>query len=160
MSVQPIAVHIAARYYQRGPRLALSPDLVAQWTSRIDAEWRNLPSTLRVFWSEHDPYAAFDELAWDVRHGIMRIYAGDLQTTYFGPLHALRARAVHDYHHVLLGADFSYEGERTVARFECKGLDPVMQDVVASEVVGQAACYLSTGTFPTQRLVRGMRDFL
>lgn len=64
----------------------------------------------------------------------------------------LKFRAIHDYSHILLGADSTFEGEWDVW-FHNDAPDSI-QWILHSEIVLQAAVTVHTGSFPVQKLVR------
>lgn len=64
----------------------------------------------------------------------------------------LKFRAVHDYAHIVLGVDSTFEGEWEVW-FNNDAPDSI-QWILHSEIVMQAAATVHTGSFPVQKLVR------
>jgi len=63
-------------------------------------------------------------------------------------------RAVHDWTHWKIKADATFEGEHSVTLEHIKSAPESIHWILFSEVACQAAVALSTGQFPTQKLVR------
>jgi len=63
-------------------------------------------------------------------------------------------RAVHDWHHVVTGADSTFAGEFATFQHACKSAPAEIQWLLFSEIVLQAAACISTGRFQPQKLVR------
>jgi len=91
--------------------------------------------------------------------GLLYIYAGGTPAPYLGDILNRYQRFAHDADHIALQAPFSWDGELAAARLaSCR--HPGLAWYYACEIVGQAACYFTTGQFPTQRLVRGLERYL
>jgi hypothetical protein len=79
------------------------------------------------------------------------------------PLENLLFRFVHDYHHWVIGADATFTGELAVTR---SVLTPAVRKndalsrLLASEIVGQAAAALTTGTYPIQIIARNILELI
>jgi hypothetical protein len=75
------------------------------------------------------------------------------------PLENLLFRFVHDYHHWVTAADATFTGELAVTRYI---LTPAVRHndalarFLASEVIGQAATTIATGTYPVQIIARNI----
>jgi len=75
------------------------------------------------------------------------------------PLENLLFRFVHDYHHWLIGADATFNGELAVTRhilIPALRQNDALARFLASEIIGQAATTIasSTGAFPVQIIAR------
>ena len=66
-------------------------------------------------------------------------------------------RAVHDWHHIELGADDSFNGE--FSTWWNNNAPESIQWILFSEIVLQAAAAIHTGKFPAQKLVK-YSDFI
>ena len=66
-------------------------------------------------------------------------------------------RAVHDWHHIELGADDSFKGEWFT--WEANNAPASIQWILFSEIVLQAAAAIYSGRFPVQKLVK-YSDFI
>lgn len=62
-------------------------------------------------------------------------------------------RAIHDWHHLEVGADDSFEGELTTFEHAACIAPPMIRWVLLSEIVLQAAAFFHTGEFQPQKLV-------
>ena len=63
-------------------------------------------------------------------------------------------RAVHDWHHLVVGADSTFKGEVATFKHAAMHAPREMQWILFSEIVLQAATAISTGEFADQKLVR------
>lgn len=64
-------------------------------------------------------------------------------------------RAVHDWHHIMIGADDSLEGEIKTYRHARNSAPDCIGWILRSEIVLQAAACILTGEFQPQKLVFG-----
>lgn len=146
-----LAQEIAA-YYMTHPESLDVP--CSTWHKQIQKDWCQL--WCLVNWSENDPYKTLQELKNDIRLGSFTVYTGELQTKYMGSLMACWGRAIHDWDHYLLDAEFDFDGECQVAYSALRRWPASLRDVIVSEIVGQAAVKVVTGKFPKQKIVRGI----
>jgi|DEB0MinimDraft_6_1074348.scaffolds.fasta_scaffold20045_3 hypothetical protein len=63
-------------------------------------------------------------------------------------------RAVHDWHHLVVGADSTFKGEVATFKHAAMQAPREMQWMLFSEIVLQAATAISTGEFADQKFVR------
>jgi len=63
-------------------------------------------------------------------------------------------RAVHDWHHVVTGADSSFTGELATFEHAAKHAPKEIKWMLFSEIALQAAACIATGRFQPQKLVR------
>jgi len=63
-------------------------------------------------------------------------------------------RAVHDWHHVITGADSSFTGELATFEHAAKHAPGEIRWMLFSEIAMQAAACIATGRFQPQKLVR------
>jgi hypothetical protein len=148
----------AADMYMHGPSIK---DLdVCEWLDYIVHGWSTIP--VLVYWVDGQPYESYQDL-WRAyaTTDSFKVSKDHLQLNFISRRHSLWARAVHDWAHLNTGADFSFEGEIKVARWECDGAPESIHDILCSEIIGQAAVKVVTGEFPrVQRFVKGMSKFL
>jgi hypothetical protein len=62
-------------------------------------------------------------------------------------------RAVHDWHHILSGADDTFAGECNAYQYAAQSADSSIHWLLHSEIVGQAAAAIVTGEFQAQKFV-------
>lgn len=114
---------------------------------------RRLPEALRVVPTERDPYACTAAMLKDIANGRLFVYSLN------GPKwetkeQTIIARSTHDYFgHYLAQSDFSWQGEIAACVSEARFLSLGAKRALEAEVLGQAACYLMTGSFPEQKRV-------
>jgi ubiquinone biosynthesis protein Coq4 len=63
-------------------------------------------------------------------------------------------RAVHDWHHILMDADSTLNGEIATFKHACTTAPREIWWMLRSEIVLQAAACIATGEFQPQKLVR------
>jgi len=63
-------------------------------------------------------------------------------------------RAVHDWHHLVVGADSTFKGEVATFKHAAMQAPREMQWMLFSDIVLQAATAISTGEFADQKFVR------
>ena len=93
---------------------------------------------------------------------ITSLYNDDIHPVW-SPLGNLLFRFVHDYHHYLIGADSTFDGELAVTRHiltpEVRKNDSLAR-FLASEPVGQSALFITSGTYPKQVIARNILDLI
>jgi hypothetical protein len=70
------------------------------------------------------------------------------------PLHNLMFRAVHDWHHISGGCDFTLDGEIQAYVMASKTAPESIHWILFSEIILQAATAIHTNKFPDQKLCR------
>ena len=63
-------------------------------------------------------------------------------------------RAIHDWHHLLSGADDTFAGECKAYQYAAQSADDSIKWILFSEIVMQAAACIATGEFQPQKIVR------
>jgi ubiquinone biosynthesis protein Coq4 len=63
-------------------------------------------------------------------------------------------RSVHDWHHVVTGADSTFTGELATFEHAAKHAPKEIKWMLFSEIVLQASACIATGRFQPQKLVR------
>ena len=117
----------------------------------IDQQFKEIPVMVRFTGTDIDlqtMVANFDhtgELLISVAHNDHPFLSG-FQNAKF--------RAVHDWHHLVVGADSSFRGEVATFKHAAMHAPKEMRWMLFSEIVLQAATAISTGDFAAQKLVR------
>lgn len=125
--------------------------MVAAETQRVHQAFERLP--IRVQFIDVDPYGSFEEMRDQVQStGTMLVWTGASETPLWDAETNWKARAVHDWDHIIKSCDFSMEGEAAAARYaaQCR---PGLAPVYLSEIMLQAAVANYTGQFAEQKLV-------
>lgn len=81
----------------------------------------------------------------------------------WSPVENLLFRFVHDWHHWLTAADDSFEGELAVTRHCLTSqvhTNQPLAHLLASEIVGQAAVRITTGSFPRQIIANNILELI
>jgi hypothetical protein len=119
--------------------------------ARIEGAFKKLP--VQVQFVDHDPYKSFEEMRDQVRTtGTMLVYKGASETPLWTPQTNWKARAVHDWDHIVHSVDFSMEGEAAAYRHSASRV-PELAPLYLSEIMLQAAIQNYTGNFVPQKLV-------
>jgi len=126
-------------------------EMIQAEVTRINRAFNKLP--IRVQFVDHDPYRSFEEMRDQVNStGTMLVWTGFSDTPIWDPETNWKARAVHDYDHIVQSLDFSMEGEAAAARYSSKRM-PGLAPLYLSEIMLQAAVANYTGDFVPQKLV-------
>lgn len=140
--------------WNAGRDSTLSPraqEMIRAEVARINQAFNKLP--IRVHFVTHDPYRNFEEMRDQVQGtGTMLVWMGASDTPLWDEVTNWKARAVHDYDHIVQSLDFSMEGEAAAARFSSKRA-PGLAPLYLSEIMLQAAVANYTGDFVPQKLV-------
>ena len=144
-------IHRIANAYQQGPRLEITPEIRDHATKWVLKQAHSLigQGFYPVYVDRDVPLtealAAFDSGS-DVPVSTL-----GTASPLFSPTINCLFRFIHDHAHWVTYCDDSWEGELDVALHHVTRTDdPLMQTILASEVAGQAAVAITTGTFPEQ----------
>lgn len=66
-----------------------------------------------------------------------------------------RFRAIHDWHHIMMGFEFNIVGEYMAFEYAASIAPPAIHWILRSEIWYQAAAQVMTGAFQPQKLVKG-----
>jgi predicted Zn-dependent protease len=72
----------------------------------------------------------------------------------------LHFRAVHDWMHLKIGADATWQGELATTLAHLNTAPKEIWPIIVSEVAGQASVTITTGNFPEQRLSAACAELL
>ena len=150
-------INLIARHYLDAPEDKLSPPVQAEFQNLVNYLYTQVKkSQIKDVRVSGQPYASATELLADFQQN-RRI---QVSTDYNDPivLHKegnLQFRFIHDYHHCVLNADFSWEGEIKAYRYFCSLThNETFHRILRSELIYQAAVCVYLGYFPdTQKLV-------
>lgn len=142
--------------YLTCPTLTLTSADLQELKVFILQQYRELLDTgIKVVLCDDDPYSDHDEMFWDVLNNQqLKVFCGGTPSPILGHNLNVMFRAVHDWHHVKCGGDFTLKGEIRAFK-HIAGLlqNHTLQRLMFSEIVLQAATAIKTGTFPEQRIV-------
>lgn len=145
--------HLGTLYLEANEN-QLTPAQLLEVKNWIDDEYERIP--FPVEFVDYQPYKSAEEMQLNVSNErVLRISSSGSESELLGTHHNLKFRAVHDWHHLKSGADFSILGEwqaylHAITRTQSR----IVKAVLFSEIVLQAAAYHVLGDFPeTQKLV-------
>ncbi len=137
--------------YVDSPAAPISSAELQTWRRWIAAEFSRIPHPIKAV--EYD--VTLPECDLLLAHtGLLYISALSLAHPFLTDNENLRLRAVHDWHHLTIGADSSFSGEFATYRHAAESAPACIRWILFSEIVLQAAAYLATGKFQPQKLVR------
>lgn len=139
-----------AAAYLHGPELFVSPVMLASFHRWLRCEAERLPLVCYV-----DREVSLTEAITAIRSG----HPLPVSTLGTDPVPGLMTaeqnltfRAVHDLAHAESGADDTFFGELAVTIHHLQSAPAMIAPILCSEVIGQAAVAVSSGSFPSQRL--------
>ncbi len=142
------------RAWHEGQDATESPQIRAminEERARIHREFAQLP--IRVKFVSHDPYTSFEQMRDQIAStGQMLVWTGASETPLWDEQTNWKARAVHDFDHLVHQADFGMEGEAFVTRKAIAAREK-LAPLYLSEIMLQAAVQNYTGQFSEQKLV-------
>jgi hypothetical protein len=140
-----------ARAFIAGAAVIPTDRELALLNTWIEAEFRAIPVLVRFTAADVDlpemieNLRATGELLISIAHNSHPFLEGFTNAKF---------RAVHDWHHVVTGADSSFAGELTTFEHAAKHAPKEIRWLLFSEIALQAAACIATGEFQPQKLVR------
>lgn len=119
------------------------------WIRQIDSELG-----IKEQYISGQPYASAAEMHADFcQTGILKISTDYNEPVVLNKEDNLRYRKIHDAHHLILKADFSWQGELKACAYFCSLTDnPLFHRILFSELILQvAACFYRGGSFPDEQ---------
>lgn len=149
-------LRMLSKEYQSAPDLTLTSADRAELVKFIMREYQHVRNMgIDIVLCTEDPYSGFHEMREDVLlNKRLKVFIGGTDSPILTHHQNVMFRVVHDYHHVLQGADFSLKGEIKAWRHIAAQLQSItLRKMMFSEIVLQAATAIKTGSFPEQRIV-------
>jgi len=146
----PIAHRLARVFIDGTPQVPTDREL-ALLNAWIDAEFRAIPVMVRFTSADIDLSAMLQHLGV---HGELLISIAHNDHPFVEGFQNAKFRAVHDWHHVITGADSTFAGEFAAYEHAVQRAPIEIHWILFSEIVLQAAACIATGTFQPQKLVR------
>lgn len=149
-------LRMLSKEYTSAPDLFLTDADRADLVKFILREYQHLRNVgIEVVLSDVDPYPDYTEMREDVLlNHRLKVFIGGTDSPILTQHENIMFRAVHDYHHVVCGGDFSLKGEIRAFKHVASLLkNATLQRLLFSEIVLQAATAIKTGAFPEQRIV-------
>jgi hypothetical protein len=117
----------------------------------IEAEFRQIPVPVRFTAADVD----LPEMLATLRStGDLLISIAHNSHPFLEGFANAKFRAVHDWHHVIIGADSTFAGELATFEHAAKHAPREIHWMLFSEIALQAAACIATGRFQPQKLVR------
>ena len=121
--------------------------------SQIEKQYLDVLRTgLKVFYVNYDPYNDLEEMTKDIKRGLLKISQLHNVHPLFTKEQNLRFRAIHDYAHYSIQADFSLEGEYRTYLEQSRHCLASSVPALYTEIVLQASHMVYFGEFPIQKL--------
>ncbi len=146
----PIVGKLARAFINGAAVIPTDRDL-AMLNAWIEAEFRQIPVPVRFTAADVD----LPEMLATLRGtGDLLISIAHNNHPFLEGFTNAKFRAVHDWHHVITGADSTFAGELTTFEHAAKHAPKEIKWMLFSEIVLQAAACIATGRFQPQKLVR------
>jgi len=124
----------------------------------VENMFKKVQSRVDVQFVDEDPYENDDDMRQQVnKTGVLKIWSGGTSHPIYSPETNLKLRAVHDYmaHIQALGSQgtgFDMKGEIQAYNTHLKTVPPAVAPALFTEVLGQAAYFLTYEHFPEQKI--------
>ena len=148
--MQHVVDHLGSFYVQSPAAVATEIEL-ASFRAWLGRQWRILPVPVQVV-----PYDLnlSDALQIYRQSGRLVISSASNNHPVLSWLENVQFRAVHDWHHIVTGADDSLLGEMVTYQHARSTAPQSVWWILRSEIVLQAAAFYYTGSYQPQKLVR------
>lgn len=147
----PTLAHTLATEYLDAPAATPTAAELATLRAWIRAEFARIPYPVAFQDADLDLPAAVDRFAAD---GVLVISTANVSHPWLTDDENAKFRAVHDWHHIAIGADSTLDGEISTFAHACATAPTLIHWMLRSEIVLQAATCIATGRFWPQKLVR------
>ena len=140
-----------ARIYAAAPAAVPTSAELAMLQDWIRDQWLKIPARIRM---TSAPVTLQQAKRRYIHTGELVISTANNDHPYLSHLDNARFRAVHDWHHILAGADDTLQGE-VATYYVARSLAPQsIWWMLCSEIVLQAAACIHFGDYQQQKLVR------
>jgi hypothetical protein len=146
----PTVALLASSYLDGAPTVP-TPFELASFKTWIHSEFDAIPCQVK-FWTG-DISLAECKAAF-AKHGTLNISTAHNSHPYLTASQNARFRAIHDWHHIIVGADDGLSGELATYLYAENRAPKSIQWMLFSEIALQAAAAIHTGKFPAQKLVK------
>ena len=140
-----------ASEYLRAPAAVPTDREIAMLRAWIRAEFGRIPVMVR-FENADIPLPEMLQ-RWDAT-GVLFISVESVSHPFLTDRENALFRAVHDWHHIVVDADSTLNGEILAFEHACSTAPSEIWWMLRSEIVLQAAACIATGQFQPQKLVR------
>lgn len=147
----PTLARTLAAEYLDAPAATPTAAELATLRAWIRAEFAQIPCPVAFQGADLDLPAAVDRFAAD---GVLVISTASISHPWLTDAENAKFRAVHDWHHIAIGADSTLNGEIATFAHACATAPALIHWMLRSEIVLQAATCIATGRFWPQKFVR------
>lgn len=147
----PTLAHTLAAEYLAAPAAVPTDRELAMLRGWIRAEFQRIPVMVR-FEGADIPLPEMLQ-RWDAS-GVLFISIESISHPFLTDVENALFRAVHDWHHIVVNADSTLNGEILAFEHACSTAPSEIHWMLRSEIVLQAATCIATGDFQPQKLVR------
>jgi hypothetical protein len=147
----PTLAHTLATEYLQSPAAVPTDRELEMLRGWIRAEFQRIPVMVR-FEGADIPLPEMLQ-RWD-ESGVLFISVESISHPFLTDIENALFRAVHDWHHIVVDADSTLNGEILAFEHACSTAPSEIWWMLRSEIVLQAAACIATGEFQAQKLVR------
>lgn len=147
----PSLAAVLAAEYLAAPAAVPTDRELAILRGWIRAEFQRIPVMVRF--QESDIELPEMLQRWN-ESGVLFISTESIAHPYLTDVENALFRAVHDWHHIVVDADSTLNGEIATFEHACSTAPNEIHWMLRSEIVLQAAACIATGEFQPQKLVR------
>ena len=149
-SAPTLARTLAAEYLQAPAAVPTDREL-AMLRGWIRAEFQRIPVMVRFEGADVDLPEMLQR--WEAS-GVLFISIESISHPFITDTENALFRAVHDWHHIVVDADSTLNGEMLTFEHACSTAPSEIHWMLRSEILLQAAACIATGEFQPQKLVR------
>jgi hypothetical protein len=147
----PTLAHTLATEYLQAPAAVPTDRELAMLRGWIRAEFQRIPVMVR-FEGADIPLPEMLQ-RWEAS-GVLFISIESISHPFLTDVENALFRAVHDWHHIVVNADSTLNGEMLTFEHACSTAPSEIHWMLRSEILLQAAACIATGDFQPQKLVR------
>lgn len=147
----PSLAAVLAAEYLAAPAAVPTDRELAMLRGWIRAEFQRIPVMVRFEGADIDLPSMLQR--WE-QSGVLFISIDNISHPFLTNVENALFRAVHDWHHIVVDADSTLNGEIATFEHACSTAPSEIHWVLRSEIVLQAAACIATGEFQPQKLVR------
>lgn len=147
----PTLAHTLAAEYLQAPAAVPTDRELAMLREWIRAEFQRIPVMVRF---EPCDIPLPEMLQRWTDSGVLFISTESISHPFLTDVENALFRAVHDWHHIVVDADSTLNGEMLTFEHACSTAPSEIHWMLRSEILLQAAACIATGQFQPQKLVR------
>jgi hypothetical protein len=161
MKTPYLLIHQMADAYSKGPEIELNSFIKKLFRGWLHKEYAKVVRTCQVHYVAADIPLDTVKALFEASD---KLFISTLWTSAVSDLMTdqdnLQFRAVHDWMHLKIGADATWQGELATTLAHLNTAPKEIWPIIISEVAGQASATITTGNFPEQRLSAACAELL